>query len=221
MDGLNNCVSDSLRDGNETAKQFSKLGVFGGTFDPPHIGHLILAEEALYQLGLDLVLWVLTPNPPHKGNRIISPLEVRLPLLQAAIQDQPRFLLSRIDIDRPPPHYAVDTLRLIQEQYPAASLSYLIGGDSLRDLPQWHAPANLLRLCSSLGVMQRPGGQVDLSALEINLPGITAHIRWIEAPLLEISATQIRKKIKSGQAYQFYLHPAVVQLIQERNYYQD
>jgi len=198
----------------------SRLGVFGGTFDPPHIGHLILADEARSQLALDHILWVLTPNPPHKGDHSISPLEVRTSLLQAAIQDQPYFSLSTVDIDRPPPHYAVDTIRLIKSQFPEASIFYLIGGDSLRDLPKWHAPRELLDLCPTLGVMRRPDDQVDILTLESLLPGISTRIQWINAPLLEISATSIRAKLKSGQSFQYYLHPAVYRLICDKHWYQ-
>ena len=92
-----------------------RYGVFGGTFDPPHIGHLVLAAEALNQFGLDRVLWVLTPEPPHKSERLITDLGVRLEMLRAAIGEDPDFELSRVDIDRPPPHYAVDTMAVLRE----------------------------------------------------------------------------------------------------------
>ncbi|MCX8025419.1 MAG: adenylyltransferase/cytidyltransferase family protein, partial [Thermanaerothrix sp.] len=91
----------------------SRLGIFGGTFDPPHVGHLILASEAADQLHLDRVLWVLTPDPPHKRGQPITPLAIRLKLVMAAIQEDPLFELSRVEIDRPGPHYAVDTLRIL------------------------------------------------------------------------------------------------------------
>ena len=106
-----------------------RLGVFGGTFDPPHIGHLILAAEALDQLQLDKVLWLLTPFPPHKISQSITPLLQRLQMLQAALVDEPRFELSRLDIDRPPLHYAVDTLALLRQNVPSAQLVYLMGED--------------------------------------------------------------------------------------------
>ena len=198
-----------------------RLGIFGGTFDPPHIGHLILADEARFQLDLDTILWVLTPSPPHKGNRSISSLELRLTLLKAAIQDQPHFSLSTVDIDRSPPHYAVDTVRLIARQFPGAIMCYLVGGDSLHDLPKWHLPQDFLAQCSTLGVMRRPGDQVDLPSLEGELPGISERVHWIHAPLMEISATNIREKIRSGQSFQYYLHPAVYQLICAKRYYQE
>ena len=117
-----------------------KIGVFGGSFDPPHIAHLILAQEACNQLELDRVLWVLTPDPPHKRGRRLTAASTRLAMLQLALQDNTAFLPSRVDIDRPAPQYAVDTLHLLAKEYPHAELVYLMGGDSLRDLPTWRRP---------------------------------------------------------------------------------
>ena len=105
-----------------------RIGVFGGTFDPPHIAHLILADECRHQLELDRVLWVLTQTPPHKLGQVISPLEQRLALLQAALAGEGAFQISRADIDRPAPHYAVDTLRILRTENPTDSLVYLMGG---------------------------------------------------------------------------------------------
>ena len=114
-----------------------RLGIFGGTFDPPHLGHLILAEEARYQLNLDRILWLLPPVSPLKTDAVISPLEQRLELLEAALQDNPYFEVSRIDIDRPQPHYAFESVKILKDEYPGEQLVYLIGGDSLEDLPSW------------------------------------------------------------------------------------
>lgn len=196
-----------------------RYGIFGGTFDPVHIGHLILAEEALSQLNLDQVLWVLTPFSPHKVPEQITPTHIRLKLLQAAIEDNPSFVLSTVDMDREPPHYAVDTLRILRAQIANSHLVYLIGGDSLGDLPRWHQPHLLLELTDELGVMRRPGYPIHMDRLEKELPGIKNKIAWIEAPCLEISSSQIRKKIQSGQAFRYYLHPRVYFLIKEHGFY--
>ncbi len=196
-----------------------RIGVFGGTFDPPHVGHLILAAEAQDQLRLDRLLWVLTPDPPHKLDQTISPLTVRLQLLLAAIGENPSFELCRVDMDRPGPHYAVDTVKILQDQYPSAEIYYLIGGDSLHDLPAWYHPQRLIELIDGLGVMRRPGDQVDLRELEQKIPGLTAKICFIEAPLLEISARQIRQRVAEGRAYRYYVHPAVYRLIEELGIY--
>ena len=163
-------------------ERLARLGIFGGTFDPPHLGHLILAAEALDQLNLDRVLWVLTPEPPHKHGQNRQSLDDRLGMLHVAISEFPSFQLSRVDIDRSPPHYAVDTVRLLAQQYPLSELIYLIGGDSLRDLPRWHKPLELVAACKSLGVMRRPEAHFDLARLEESLPGVTRKILNIDAP---------------------------------------
>jgi len=196
-----------------------KLGVFGGTFDPPHVAHLILAAEALSQLKLDQVLWVLTPDPPHKQGVLISPLDIRLELLQAALGDDPSFVLSTVDIDRPPPHYSLDTMRLLAGQYPAADLVFLIGSDSLHDLPTWHRPQEFIKTCKELGVMHRPGDFSRLDEVEALLPGVSARVRWILAPLLEIASSDIRQRARTGRPYRYFLPPAVYQLIQDYNLY--
>jgi nicotinate-nucleotide adenylyltransferase len=197
------------------------IGVFGGTFDPPHIAHLILASEAKSQLGLDRILWVLTTNPPHKQGQRILPVESRIALLQAAICENPSFELSRVDIDRPPPHFAADTLALLSKAHPSNKLVYLIGGDSLRDLPTWHAPAQVLQNSHYLGVMPRPGVEINLPKLEISLPGITRKVRVINIPLLDISSSEIRRRIKEGLPFQYYLPSEVYKQIIKLNLYQD
>ncbi|MHB1447841.1 MAG: nicotinate-nucleotide adenylyltransferase [Bellilinea sp.] len=196
-----------------------RIGIFGGTFDPPHIGHLILTAEALEQLKLDKVLWTLTADPPHKQGRTISPVDIRLQLLQAALADNPAFEISRVEIDRPSPHFAVDTVRILQGQYAQATLIYLIGSDSLRDLTSWHTPQDLTARVGGYGVMRRPGVDIDLTALERDIPGITAKVQFMDTPLVEISARQIRQRAAAGQTYRYFLPPQVFELVEEFNLY--
>jgi nicotinate-nucleotide adenylyltransferase len=196
-----------------------RIGIFGGTFDPPHVGHQILADEAVAQLNLDRLLWVLTPDPPHKQGQMITGLDCRLEMVKAATANNSAFELSRVDIDRHGPHYAVDTVQIIKKQFPSAELFYIIGGDSLHDLPSWYHPQQLLAEVDGLAVMHRPGDQIDLRLLEEKLPGIGAKIRYIDAPLLEISSRQIRERISRGEGYRYYLPPAVLTIIQRENLY--
>lgn len=196
-----------------------RLGIFGGTFDPPHIGHLILAGEALEQLGLDRLFWVLTPDPPHKRGRKISPSAVRLELVHAAIDDNPRFELSRVELDRPGPQYAVDTVTILRQQFPGCELFYLIGGDSLRDMPTWHEPQALVRAVDAFGVMPRPGAETDMPALEHVLPGIGEKAVFLKLPLVEISSTDIRARLADGRTVRYFLPAPVWQRICERGYY--
>jgi nicotinate-nucleotide adenylyltransferase len=199
----------------------TRLGIFGGTFDPPHVGHLILATEAQYQLQLERVLWVLTPYPPHKAGQSISPVDERFQLLSASLEDNPDFELSRVDLDRPAPHYAVDTVALLRKTYPAAELVYLMGGDSLADLPTWHTPQAFVQVCDEIGVMQRPRRAYNLPDLEMILPGLTRRVRFIQAPLLEISSSRLRHRIAEGQPCRYYFLPRVYQIIQERGLYRN
>jgi nicotinate-nucleotide adenylyltransferase len=196
------------------------IGVFGGTFDPPHLGHMILAEEAYDQLGLDRLLFVLTADPPHKKNQSVSPWDVRLKLLGAAIEGNTRFELSRIDIDRPPPHYAVDTVKIITYQFPGAGIVYLMGSDSLVELPTWHKPQGFVDACSALGVICRPDFPVNFDILDAQIPGISAKVKFVDAPLLEIASSEIRERILQNRPYRYYLLPAVYNLVQELNLYQ-
>src|SRR5574341_1969042 len=182
-----------------------RIGIFGGTFDPPHLGHLILASEARAQLKLTRLLWVLTPIPPHKLRQPISSLDDRLAMLKLALADEPAFELSTVEIGRRGPHYTVDTLKLLPEQNRGADLILLLGGDSLRDLPTWHRPADLVAACRQIGVMRRPGDSIDLSALERKIPGIRAKVRFIEAPLLEIASREIRQRAAKGRPFRYYL----------------
>ena len=197
-----------------------RLGIFGGTFDPPHVGHQILAMEAFDQLKLDKVLWVLAPAPPHKLGKKISSLEVRIEMVRAAIDGDEIFEFSSVDIDRPGPHYVLDTMRILREQRPGAELVFLMGGDSLHDLPTWHEPEAFIAACDSLGVMHRPGEVVRLEDLEKCFPGLSAKVEFIEAPLLEISSNQIRSLAIGGNPFRYYLPFEVYKIVEARNLYQ-
>jgi nicotinate-nucleotide adenylyltransferase len=197
----------------------TRLGIFGGSFDPPHIGHLILAAEALAQLRLSKVLWVVTPDPPHKRGQRLTPLELRLEMVRAAIEDNPAFEISRVEIDRPGPQYAYETVRLLAEQYPGADLVYLIGGDSLRDLPTWRDPQALLAGVAALGVLRRPRSRIDLDRLEAQIPGLSAKVEFIDAPQLEISSSQVRRRAAGGGPFRYYLPEKVYRIICEHHLY--
>jgi nicotinate-nucleotide adenylyltransferase len=196
-----------------------RLGIFGGTFDPPHLGHLILAAEARYQLALDRILWVLTPDPPHKLGKYISPLSQRLGLVRAALADAEHIVLSTVDIDRPAPHYALDTVRAIRTSYPSAALFYIMGGDSFRDLPNWHQPLDFLAATDGVGVMRRPGDDIDIAPLEDRLPGLATKTCFLDAPLLEIASRDIRERIIAGAPFRYYLPDAVYRYIVTHHLY--
>ena len=197
-----------------------RIGIFGGTFDPPHLGHLILASEANSQLHLDRMLWVLTAMPPHKLGALISPLEDRLAMLKLALENEPAFELSTVDIDRPGPHYTSETVKLLARTYPGAELVLILGGDSLHDLPDWHHPMELIASCSEVGVMRRPVDAVDLIALEHQLPGLTSKVKFVDAPLLEIASHEIRDRVAHGRPFRYFVPPSVYSYILEHQLYQ-
>jgi nicotinate-nucleotide adenylyltransferase len=196
-----------------------RIGIFGGTFDPPHMGHLILAAEMCHQLQLARLLWVVTPQPPHKLKQPVSPLDDRLQMVSAAIGGDPSFVISRVEIDRPGPHYSVDTVQQLKVQYPGDELFFMIGGDSLRDLPTWYRPQELVDGCAGFGVMHRPDETLDLDQLEQLLPGLKSKVNFIKAPLLQISSTDIRQRIASGRHFRYYLPQVVYQLIEQNGWY--
>ena len=196
------------------------IGIFGGTFDPPHLGHLILASEARIQLNLTRLLFVLTPTPPHKLNQLISAIDDRLAMLKLALDDEPAFELSTMEMERPGPHYTLDTLEVLADKYPGADLILLLGGDSLHDLPTWHRPTDLVAACRQIGVIRRPGDAVELSALEKQIPGITDKVQFVDAPLLEIASREIRRRASDGLPFRYYLLPSVYEYIVEHRLYQ-
>lgn len=197
-----------------------RIGVFGGTFDPPHLGHLILAEAAREQLALERVLWVVAGQSPLKLDRESSPVTLRIEMIEAAIASHPAFFVSRADVDRPGPHYSVDTLDVIAGEYPGADLYFIMGEDSLRDLPGWHRPRDFIAKCR-LAVFQRPGVETDLSELETVTPGVTARVRWVSAPQFEIASSELRRRLQAGQSIRYLVPDAVRELIKRNALYRE
>lgn len=195
------------------------VGVIGGTFDPPHIGHLILADEGKGEFDLDQVLWVLTPIPPHKPDCPITPFEYRLEMVLKAIEGNLAFQLSRADIDREPPHYAVGTMAWLREKYPYRRYVYLMGGDSLRDLPSWHQPSQFVELCDWIGALKRESSEINLDALEVKVPGILKKVRFFHGPQIDISGSEIRRRVRSSEPYRYLLPHGVADIIQRRHLY--
>lgn len=198
-----------------------RIGLFGGTFDPPHLGHSILAAEARFALKLARVLWILTPLSPLKNEKNVSVLDQRLKLVQAALSEMPEFVFSDVDISRPAPHYALDTIRILQKQNPKSELVYIMGGDSLQDLPVWHNPVSFVDEISGIGVLRRPGTNPDLDRLESQLPGLKAKVTFFDAPLIEIAGADIRERIRSRRPYQYFLLPAVYRCIEDNAFYKN
>jgi nicotinate-nucleotide adenylyltransferase len=197
----------------------ARLGIYGGTFDPPHLGHLILAETAADSLNLSQVVFVPAGTPPHKTpGEVRVAAEHRVAMVEQAIAGNPRFALSRVDVDRPGPHYSVDMLRLLRREYPDAEFVFLIGADSLRDLPGWSRPQELIGL-ATLGVMRRSDAEPDLDALEQDIPGICARITWITAPYIEIASHLLAEQIAAGRSARYQVPDSVLDYIQQHDLY--
>lgn len=176
-----------------------KLGILGGTFDPIHNGHLQLAQSARQTLGLDTVVFAPAGDPPHKPARALTPAEHRFKMVALAIADEPGFAVSRVDLDRPGPHFSADMIALVQADYQVGpeETFFIIGADALADLPHWYAPDKLLALCR-VAAACRAGYAPDLAALPTQLPSLAQRLVWIEMPHTPVSATRLRRQISRG-----------------------
>ncbi len=195
-----------------------RIGILGGTFDPPHMGHLILGEYAADALDLTHMLFVPAGDPPHKQQDAKTPVEHRLAMLRLALSDNGRFHISRADIDRPGPHYSVDMVRIIRQEYPNAEIYFVMGGDSLSDLPKWHLPDEFIRLCK-LAVMRRPGDSAASDMHDHVLPGLAERVVMIDAPLIDISGIHIRARVQAGHSIRYLVPEAVREYIQTSQLY--
>lgn len=188
-------LEDSLTD---PADFPGRIGIFGGTFDPIHVGHLILAEEAWRRLGLDRVYLVPAGDPPHKRDRRLTSVEHRVRMAELATDDVDHIRVSRIDADRPGPHYTSDMVRLVRQRVPAGTdVYYLMGMDSLRDLPTWHEADWLVRNCR-LVALSRHDVEMDWDRLEAALPGVREQVIILDMPELEISSHVIQARVRDG-----------------------
>ncbi len=198
-----------------------RVGIFGGTFDPPHIGHLILAEEAWFQLGLDIITIVPAGDPPHKRDRRLSPAESRVRMVEAAIVGNPHLQLSRVDVDRPGPHYTIDMVRLLRDSLPAGTeLFFLMGSDSLRDLPNWHQADRLVANCR-LVALSRHDVTLDWEYLEGALPGLRERVIQLNMPELEIASHILQARVRTGQPIRYQVPDAVEQIIVGEELYRE
>lgn len=199
-----------------------RIGILGGTFDPPHHAHLILGQHAFEELHLTKVLFVPAGMPPHK-NSTRTPVEHRLAMLNLALDDIPYFELSRVEVDRPGPHYTIDTIRIIHQQFPDARLFFIMGGDVFRDLPNWERPQELFAMAElAVAVMRRPGKDgYDLRAdmHGSNIPGLEQHTIILNSPLVEFSSTDIVERLANGKSIRYMVPEAVVQYIHVHSLY--
>lgn len=183
-----------------------RLGLLGGTFDPPHLGHLLLAECAREALALDRVIFVPARLPPHKARGRVTPPLTRVKLLRAALSGT-GFSLSTLELSRPGPSYTVETLASMKHRHPGAELFLLMGADSLLDLPTWRDPEGILALARLL-VARRPGFPVGRVA-----PRVRRRVTWLPNVPVEIASRELRVRIARGGSIRFLAPPRVERLI--------
>ena len=197
-----------------------RIGILGGTFDPIHYGHLVAGEEARCALGLERVLFVPASRPPHKLDYRISAAKLRQEMVRLAIEDNPAFELSTVDLDRPGYSYTVDTVALLQSQLGSQTeLYFILGEDALADLPTWHKPDQLLQMCQLIAV-NRPGyHSFSLRLLERQLPGVERRVHQVRIPELAIWSTELRARVASGLSIRYLVPDAVHNFIYEQGLY--
>lgn len=200
--------------------KLQRIGILGGTFDPPHIGHLILAEYTREALPLDHVLFVPVGAHPIKGNEVRNSVDHRLNMLKIAIEGNPDFSISTVDIDRPGPHYSADTVQIIQSQYPEAQLYFVMGGDNLRDLPNWARAEDLYHSCR-LAVMKRADEDISPDMHADIFPDLESRVDIVDAPLLGIwlSSTHVVERLNYGQSVRYLVPDRVLAYIKEHDVY--
>jgi nicotinate-nucleotide adenylyltransferase len=197
----------------------ARIGLLGGTFNPPHLAHLVCAQEAFVQLSLDRVLFVPVFEPPHKEVEADPGVEHRVELCRRAVAGDERFAVSRIEADVPGRSYTVDTLRRLHESSPQDELTFIVGGDMAQALPTWHEPEAVLAL-SRLGVAEREG--VRRSDITERLADLCDpdRIRFFDMPRLDISSSMIRRRVAAGRPIRYLVPDAVADYIAVAGLYQ-
>lgn len=203
-----------------TERRTGRLGVFGGTFDPVHLGHLIIAEELRYRLELDRILFLPAARPPHKTDREISCDEDRALMLEMALTGNPHFAISYVDLERAGLSYTADSLEVLRAQHPDETIYFLMGQDSLRDFPHWNEPNRIARQ-ALLGVALRPGVTVDLDWIVQQVPEAADRITMVDVPLIQIASSTIRQRVRLGEPITYQVPREVEEYIRRRGLYRD
>ena len=206
-----------------TAVRPGSIGIMGGTFDPIHVGHLAIAEEARESLGLARILFVPAARPPHRPEGPVGAAEDRSAMVALAIEGNRAFELSRIELDRPGPSFTSDTVAALAATEQAAGrepdLTFILSAETLGDLPTWHAPERLLDACR-LAVVPRLGyAAPDEAWLRAHFPGREARVDFLSAPLLDLSSTMIRERLRAGRSIRYLVPPAVARYIEDHSLY--
>lgn len=190
-----------------------RLGLFGGTFDPPHLGHLALAECARDALRLDRVVFMPAGRPPHKLRPDLSPVADRLAMTRRAVRGNPAFRVSSLEARRRGPSFTLDTLRALRRRHPGARLFLLMGEDSLADLPHWREPEEIVALSTPV-VAVRPGGRARGARTAFG-----REVVWLDNPGLEVSSSAIRARARSGRSLRYLVPDGVCRYLESHPLY--
>lgn len=199
-------------------EQPPRIGVLGGTFDPVHNGHLHVANALREALDLERILWVPAGQPPHKTGQIVSSDRDRLAMLDLALSGSAADQINTIDIERSGPSYTADTLEILTACLAPARLFFLMGEDSLRDLPTWHDPERLLR-AAELAVAARPGVDADLASIAREIPSVQSRIHLVPTKEIAISSSEIRRRVGEHQSIHELVPPPVEAYIRDHGLY--
>lgn len=196
-----------------------RLGVFGGTFDPIHLGHLVAAEEVRAACGLDQVVFMPAGVPPHKLHQTISATEHRLAMVELAVESNPYFTCSDIDVRRAGPSYTVSLLELLHHRWgPETDIYFIMGRDSLANLLTWYQPERILELAQVV-VVDRPSYEVDMARLNVALPDSINKIEFVTIPGMDIASTDIRERVQTGRPIKYQVPEPVEAYIYANNLY--
>lgn len=197
-----------------------KIGIMGGTFNPIHIGHLILGQTALEQFQLDKVLFMPTKNPPHKRYDNIVDDAIRAEMVLIAIKDNPYFELSTFEMDREGITYTADTLTQLTKQNPDEEYYFIVGADSLFYIDRWKDPATIFKLSRLLAAVRGQASNKDmLRKIEELNETFHASVELLNSPNIDISSSEIRERIQNGMDIQYYVMPDVARYIQSNDLY--
>jgi nicotinate-nucleotide adenylyltransferase len=197
----------------------ARVGLLGGTFNPPHIAHLVCAQEAHSQLSLDRVVLVPVHSPPHKEVEFDPGVAHRVALCRQAVAGDPRLSVSTIEADVPGRSYTVDTLRKLNERHPEDELTFILGGDQACELLAWREPEAVLEL-ASLGVAEREGvRRADVCEALDGLPGVPDRLRFFDMPRLDISSSLVRRRVAAGRPIRYLVPDAVASYIADEGLY--
>jgi nicotinate-nucleotide adenylyltransferase len=197
-----------------------RVGVFGGAFNPPHLGHLVCAQEALLRLELDLVVWVPTGDPPHRALEADPGAEARLTMCEYAVTADERFRLSRVEIDRGGKSYTVDTLRSFAERDPERDLVLILGGDQAAALPSWRDPAGVVSLVAELGVAERgEARREEITDRVGEVPGAAQKLRFFDMPRVDVSSSLVRRRAADGEPIRYLVPDKVASYIGAQSLY--